>query len=306
VKIKKLTAGAVLAIAAMAIGTGGALASSVVSNGTNGTPNPSDQLNFQTVEQYLDVPPNQETTFHVPCPAGYTVLDGSDYVQSLDQGTGEPSDVTTLTSAPADQLAWNFVVHNRDDGNVHVQLQVSCLAYATNTGGSFSPTKAPQKRVTLAPNAFRNVTLTCPAGSIAVAPGWSVAGGPRDGQLDISEPTDNGAGWTFGFSSHAGGLAVPSIHCETQGLSDGTELVETTTSQSESLSAGQNDSAVNVNPGEVAAIGTFSLPKDGSVYVQGREPQGRTELFHLIDNGGSATATEGAIVFADTTSTPPS
>jgi hypothetical protein len=186
-----------------------------------------------------------------------------------------------------------------------VQLQVSCIGATTNTGGSLAPAGAPSNTISIPAGGFTETTVTCPAGAIAVAPGYSVGGGGSHAYLEESLPADNGQAWTFGFYSPNGDNAQASVHCYALLLTDGTTLVENSQYMTFQIFPGETNNPYNLDVGNEAAVGSYSLPHDGSVYLAGREPQGRTELFHLIDTSTSPqTVTEGLIVLRNTTNTP--
>lgn len=165
------------------------------------------------VESKVTVPAGATAQGTAACPAGYTAVDGSVRLDSMDTRYGSLSDALVLASGPtADGTGWSGKVKNPTRTSVQASVLAVCLGTSTSTretrphvlGGSTTP----RASVTWTPGT-RASGLDCPTGAIPVAPSWSLGG---TGRVRANQPGTSDWGFVAdvpsGTSSYTAGLGV--------------------------------------------------------------------------------------------------
>jgi uncharacterized repeat protein (TIGR01451 family) len=258
------------------------------------------QLAIQKSEQELDLEPGETKTVTLSCPAGDLVTDGSYRVDNVDQGTGTLRSPVVLESRASAPDAWTFTVTNTAAGRAIGKVFATCVKEDTTDAVSDGPgaTNHHHQVVITGPvtgNAalaagYGEQTLTCPADSVAVAPGMAFQGGAR-GDWVKSEPVGD-TGWKLGFSMTVPGTVDVSIRCLSRYLS--TELGHTN-----ELAFTHPEDSPLLGPGEIGErqvscwdeakgiVASYDL--GGGIFMLGHDPRPKTRAFKLWNTNPVAT-----------------
>jgi uncharacterized repeat protein (TIGR01451 family) len=171
------------------------------------------------VERHVDLEAGETGTYEISCPNDAIMTDGSSWVQHVDQGTGTLSDVRLITARSTDRGTYQFVLENEAEGRAQVKLFGVCVDRKTaqNQGHAHDlvvgpSSGAPTTQTVSAPSAGRHTyTMSCPVGSVPVAPGWSFTSG--SGRSVIWETNTSMTSWTFGFDTDGPATIEISLRC---------------------------------------------------------------------------------------------
>lgn len=271
-----------------------------VPGGGTTTPNPNDQLTVEKQEGFIGQLNAGETrTTTIACPGGYQVLDGSAIIQNVDQGTGTQAAVQVLQSESTSTGSYTFTVHNPNSGQAEVQGFVTCVLNHTTDGGAITVTDSPVTQTVSFGAGTTIQTLACPAGYIAVDPGWNFTSGA--GIVTGSQPNGDGSKWTFTVSATARGSVNLSIRCLKLTTSDVDMLSTRDITQQVTVPAGQVVTAQVTCPvGYKGVTASYTLPP--GLVMLGHEPQPITRVFTLDNTTDSAqTATLDLVCLLNTT-----
>ncbi|OJU95680.1 MAG: hypothetical protein BGO23_08735 [Solirubrobacterales bacterium 67-14] len=180
-------------------------------------------VDVQKVETQIDLNPGETKTIQAVCPSGFFVSDGSVRIDHVDQGTGDWTAPEVLESRAINNSTWQGTVKNTATGRVQAKIFAVCIRETTSpdtTGHSLKVSDPVATTVNLH-NGNNEATLSCPAGTTAIQPGF-IADEP--GLLVYSQPEGNG--WKFVYktdSASSGDHATFSIRCLSKELavSDG-------------------------------------------------------------------------------------
>jgi choice-of-anchor A domain-containing protein/uncharacterized repeat protein (TIGR01451 family) len=257
-------------------------------------PGATHLLPVTKVEQQVDLEAGDTKTVALSCPAGGVLTDGSIRTDAVDQGTGALTDVRVLSARSTGVSTWEAVVRNDADGRAQAKGFAVCLpekteaadghAHALKVSDPVAVTQA------LAPG-HHSVTVSCPAGSTPIAPGWALHGGSA--VVTGSEPVSGG--WRFDLAVSEATTATLSARCLDTAVAtaDGhthdlelAHVVEHITVPAGQVVEGQ----VICADGAKGIVGTWSLPP--GVFSLGNDPRPKTRAYKLINTGGApATAT---------------
>lgn len=171
------------------------------------------QLGYTKVEANLSVFSGTGTAT-ASCPSGYFATDGSVRVDHVDQGAGTYADVVVLAShATADGSGWTGTVRNDTTGQVQAKVNVVCMSETTVSGDGHAHdvvVTGPVADSATVAAGRHEATLSCPAGSYPITPGFTFTSG--DGVVSTRL---SGSDWTFVIDT----TAPASLDLETRCLS---------------------------------------------------------------------------------------
>jgi len=244
-------------------------------------------------EWHVDLEAGETRTVSVGCPVGGAILsDGQLRVDHVDQGTGALTDVRVLRQEATGLGTWKAVVRNDATGRAQAKAFIVCLPPTTEvTQGHRHALDADTAPVTSAYTwaaGRRTATLSCPAGTVPIAPGYTTTGGaPR---WSGSEPS-GATGWRFVFDLDEATTVVPSMRCLRREVS-------AAGGHTHDLVLQHVARTVTVPPGQVVEeqvvcsdlakgiTATWSLPA-GVVHL-GNDPRLKARAFRLLNTTGSA------------------
>lgn len=142
------------------------------------------QLGVTKVESHLSLLGGETGTLTTTCPTGMVATDGSVRMDAVDQGTGTFASAFVSASRPTpDGTGWTGVVTNHATGQLQGKVNVVCVSTATVSGEGHThpllltdPADATRAGVPL-PVGTTEVAATCPAGTLPVAPGFTLHAG---------------------------------------------------------------------------------------------------------------------------------
>lgn len=199
-------------------------------------PGKPHEVYIYKVEKHVDMSgeyPDQYMHDHVYCNPGDIALDGMWRVDHVDQAQppdylGDERDVVFTASYgdDVDRAKWHFRAHNYADGDAQIKLFLTCIrgtveqAYGHTHNVQISSrfddsthTSLPADVDPVVTNDYNHLTV-CPAGTVAVAPGFNfnMAGVAEDDhrvRLVRSWPSDNTyRGWRWSFIVDDSGVDV--------------------------------------------------------------------------------------------------
>lgn len=263
-------------------------------------------LPVSKVEQQVDLEAGATKTVALSCPAGGVLTDGAIRTDAVDQGTGALTDVRVLSARTTGVSTWEAVVRNDAGGRAQVKAFAVCLPAQTELADGHRHALVVSDPVTvtqtLAPGTH-SITVSCPAGSAPIVPGWAFAGGSA--AVTGSEPVSGG--WRFDVAVGAATTVAFSVRCLDTAVAtaDGHthDLTLTHVVRQVTVPAGQVVEGEVVCPDDAKGIvGTWSLPP--GVFSLGNDPRPKTRAFKLVNTGGAAaTATIDLECVGDRTGT---
>lgn len=176
------------------------------------------------LETHVGLAPGEQRTVSLSCSPGDILSDGVFRVDAVDQGTGSLADVKVLSAeaSPLSQETWHGVIRNQATGQAQAKAFVVCLPGRTEAADRQAGRSDSHRHVVSVDPAVvvgggtyaagrSSATLTCPAGTEPVAPGYDVPSGAA--VLVGSEPTGP-RGWAFTLDVTAPSTAVGlSLRC---------------------------------------------------------------------------------------------
>jgi uncharacterized repeat protein (TIGR01451 family) len=256
-------------------------------------PGATHHVTVSKEEQQVDLEAGQTRTVTLGCPAGAILTDGEIRVDHVDQGTGTLASVKVLSSRSTGIGTWEAVVRNDATGRAQTKAFATCLSGTTEQADGHqhalvaSPTTV-TSTVAHAPGRHA-ATLTCPAGTLPIVPGYAYAGGAA--VLSGSEPTASPANsWTFTSDVTTATTATYSLRCLDRRVStvDGhTHGLRTShVVRNVVLPAGAVvEEQVHCADDAKGIVGTWLLPP--GVLSFGNDPRPKTRAFKLFN--GTAT-----------------
>ncbi len=174
-------------------------------------PNLEHLLDVQKAEAQIDLNPGEQKTVSVTCPSGYFASDGSVRIDQIDHGTGDWPTQQVLESRASSLDTWQGTVKNTATGRAQAKIFAVCIKQTTNQIDGHTHdliVSAPVTVTAAVPAGLHEETLACPAGTVAIQPGFSSTA-PAD--LVYSEP--EGSGWKFRLDVSADADVTFSIRC---------------------------------------------------------------------------------------------
>ena len=253
----------------------------------------------QKVEAFAGLGAGETRDLTLDCPSGYSMMDGTPRVNSVDQGTGGVEDVEFLRSEsdPGDAGRFLFKVRNGTGGQAQVHLFAVCVSERTTSVDGHShglQLSNPVARTDSFGPGRHQTTLSCPTGTWAVAPGFEWTNGT--GSQFKSESSPDGRSWTFGFELDAAGTVESSIRCVDQATT-------TDAGHREFLSLSHVNEYPSVPPAQAGSsqpysehrvscaddakgiVATYDLPQ--GVKQLGSTPEPKIRDFRLLNRSGS-------------------
>ena len=277
------------------------VANPIAGAGPASHPNAYHELTPYKVETAVDLDAGQTRSVAVGCTGPDDIVsDGSVRVDHVDQGTGALTDVRVLSAESTGTGTWKAVVRNEAAGRAQAKAFVVCLPAHTEvadrqTGhadGHRHPLSADATLVSTTQAwdvGRRTATVTCPAGTMAIAPGYSLSGGAA--RVSGSEPVTGG--WRFTVDVAAPTTATLTARClrtavgAVQGHTH--DLVTTHVVRTVSVPAGSVVEEQVICPDDAKGIvATWSLPP--GVHPLGNDPRLKARAFRLLNTTGSALA----------------
>lgn len=291
------------ALGDLAVGATRTLTVTVVANPIAGAGAPSDPQAYHELTPYktelqVDLEAGQTRSVTIACGAGDILSDGSIRVDHVDQGTGVLGDVHVLSAESTGIGTWKAVVRNDATGRAQTKAFAVCLPAWTevadrHTGhpdGHRHPLSADAALVS-ATQAWgtgrQSRTLTCPTGTMAIAPGFSFSGGAAT--LAGSEPT--AGGWTFTADVTSPTTSTLTVRClrTTVGPEQGHthDLRTVHVVRTVSVPALSTVEEQVICPDDAKGIvATWLLPP--GVHALGNDPRLKARAFKLVNDTGSA------------------
>jgi choice-of-anchor A domain-containing protein/uncharacterized repeat protein (TIGR01451 family) len=276
------------------------VANPIAGAGPASHPNAFHELTPYKVETVVDLEPGQTRSVSVSCSgAGDIVSDGSIRVDHVDQDTGELTDVHVLSAESTGIGSWKAVVRNDAAGRAQTKAFVVCLPASTEvadrqTGhadGHRHPLSADGALVSTTqawPAGRHAATLSCPTGTLPIAPGFSFSGGSA--VLAGSEPS--GAGdWRFTVDVASPTTATLTVRClrTAVGAAEGHthDLVRTHVVRTVTVAAGATVEEQVICPDDAKGVlATWLLPP--GLHPLGNDPRLKARAFRLLNTTGSS------------------
>ena len=299
------------------------VANPVAGAGAPSHPNANHWLTPYKVEQHVDLMPGEQKSVTVSCQPGDILSDGQFRFDHVDQDTGTIAEDITVLSSRFDGLGhgtWKGVVRNDATGRAQAKAFIVCLPKETEaadrqTGYSDShrhPLSLDPAPVTSTASygvGVHSATLTCPAGTIPVAPGFDApAGGvvlsgseyddahPRDWvfTLDVAAPA------TVSVSARCLRTTLGPVHGHTHDLRF-THVVKTFSVTGHTAKEG-DEFKVTCPDDAKGVVATWDLPKGPKHF--GNDPRLKERAFRIFNNTGQTkNVTLDLLCLGDRTST---
>ncbi len=262
------------------------------------------------VEQFWSLPagaPPQDLT--LACPAGYVATDGSARVDSVDQDASGQSRVDLVRVVASESVAgdasqWRVRAANGSGGQAQLHAFAVCVGTTTSTTAAHTHQLQAGSQNTSGPHAApggqrTEVDMSCPAGTVVVAPGFAFTPDTPSGTVFKSEPSNGGSDWTLGFDLPAGpgaSVAVSWRCLDRQTTAGGApphsfalalyDVHENVVVPPSNLGSSQpfSEGRVTCPDGSKGIVGSWNLPP--GVTVLGNTPQPINRDFRLLNLTG--------------------
>lgn len=299
------------------------VANPVAGAGTPSHPQAHHWLTPYKVESHVDLEAGEQKSVTLSCDAGDILSDGHFRIDHVDQDTGTIADDVTILSSQATGLgvgSWKGIIRNDAVGRAQAKAFIVCLPKETEaadrqTGYSdshkhpLSVDPAPVTHTATYAAGSHSATLTCPTGTIPVAPGFDApAGGvvltgsewsqaqPRDWafELDVDAPT------TVTLSVRCLRTTVGPVYGHTHDLKF-THVVKTFTVPGHTAKEGDEFKVVCPDDAK-GIVATWDLPPGLEHF--GNDPRLKERAFRIFnDTGDAKQATLDLICLHDRTKT---
>lgn len=283
------------------------VANPVAGAGAPSRPNANHWLTPYKVEQQVDLQPGEQKSVTLSCQGGDILSDGQFRLDAVDQDTGTIADDVTILSSQLSGLGlgtWKGVIRNDATGRAQAKAFIVCLPAYTDPADRQSgyndshqhPLSADPTPVTSTATyaaGVRTATLTCPTGTIPVAPGFDApAGGVqlRGSEYDDDRPRD----WVFTLGVDAPASVTLSARClrTTVGPVYGhthdlrfTHVVKTF--RVSGYTAKEGDEFQVICPDDAkGVVATWDLPP--GVQHFGNDPRLKERAFRIFNDSGQA------------------
>lgn len=300
----------------------------VVANPVAGAGSPSHPQAYHWLTPYkaetqVDLEPGQQRSIVLSCNPGDTLADGQFRLDHVDQDTGSIAASVHVLSSQLDGSGvgtWKGVIRNDATGRAQAKAFIVCLpaqteaadrqtGYADSHRHPIEVDATPVTATSAYPTGRTSTTLTCPSGTIPIAPGFSAIGGGitlAGSEYDPAHPQD----WTFTLAASAPGTATVSMRClhTTTGAVYGhthqlrfVHLVQTVTVPGHTAAEGQEYQVICPDDAK-GIVATWNVPP--GVQHFGNDPRLKERAFRLFnDTGTDKTATVDLLCMRDRTST---
>lgn len=299
------------------------VANPIAGAGPVSNPQANHWLTPYHVEQQVDLNAGEQKSVTLSCNSGDILSDGQFRIDHVDQDTGTIADDVVVLSSQLSGLGvgtWKGVIRNDAVGRAQAKAFIVCLPKETEaadrqTGYSdshkhpLSADPAPVTDTATYPAGRTSTTLTCPVGTIPIAPGFDApAGGvdlvgseyapshPRDWKftLELADPT------TVALSVRCLRTTVGPVLGHTHELRF-THVVNTVTVPGHTAKEG-NEFKVICPDDAKGVVATWDLPP--GVEHFGNDPRIKERAFRLFnDTGVDKQATVDLLCLHDRTST---
>lgn len=249
-------------------------------------------------EAQVDLDPGQQRSITLGCNPGDILSDGDFRIDHVDQGTGAFSDVKVLSSRSIGTDTWKGVIRNDATGRVQAKAFIVCLPGRTEGGNDghrhdLLVDAAPVTLTQSLPVGRTQVTLTCRAGTVPIAPGYDLSSA---GVVLVGSETSYPARtWTLTFRATAPVTVTASALClsTTTSAVDGhthqlrfTHVVDHVTVPADTPAEGLEIKVSCPDDGK-GVVATFDLPE--GVTTWGHDPRLKERAFRLYNESGVAT-----------------
>ncbi len=246
-------------------------------------------------EAQVDLEPGQQRSITLSCDAGDILSDGDFRIDHVDQGTGVFSDVRVISSRSTGTETWKGTIRNDATGRAQAKAFIVCLPGRTEGGndGHRHDLLVDPAPVTLTQGlsvGSTDVTLTCRAGTVPIAPGYDLSS--AGATLVGSETSYADRAWTLTFDATAPVTVTASALC----LARTTSAVVGHTHQLRFAHLARTVSVPGDTPAEgvelkvtcaddaKGVVGTFDLPE--GVTTWGNDPRLKERAFRLFNQSG--------------------
>ncbi len=299
------------------------VANPVAGAGSPTHPQADHWLTPYKAEAQVDLEPGQQRSVTLSCAAGDILADGQFRLDHVDQDTGTIADDVHVLSSQLDGTGvgtWKGVIRNDASGRAQAKAFIVCLPAQTEaadrqTGYNDSHRHpiladvAPVTATAAYPAGRSSTTLSCPVGTMPIAPGFSAVGGGvtlAGSEYDEAHPRD----WTFTLEATEAATATLSLRClhTTTGPVYGhthelrfVHLVQTVTVPGHTAAEGQEYQVICPDDAK-GIVATWNVPP--GVRHFGNDPRLKTRAFRLFnDTGVDKTATVDLLCLRDRTGT---
>lgn len=311
----------------LAAGASTSLWIKVVANPVAGAGSASDPQAYHWVTPYkaetqVDLAPGEQKSVTLSCNSGDILSDGQFRLDQVDQGTGTIADLHVLSSQTTALGTWKGIVRNDATGRAQGKAFIVCLPAYTEeadrqTGhadGHRHPLSADATLATVTQaygvGSTATATVTCPTGTIPIAPGFDLSGGSATLAASEYDQVNHPRDWTFRLAVTAPTTATFSARClrTTVGQVYGhthellfTHLVQTVTVSGNTAKEGDEFQVICPDDAK-GVVATWDLPPGVTHF--GNDPRLKTRAFRLYNQTGVAkTATVDLLCLHDRTST---
>ena len=247
-------------------------------------------------EAQVDLEPGQQRSITLSCDAGDILSDGDFRVDHVDQGTGTFSDVKVLSSRSVTTDTWKGVIRNEATGRVQAKAFIVCLPGRTEGGNDghrhdLLVDPAPVAVTEALPAGRTEVTLTCRAGTVPIAPGYDLSS--AGAVLVGSETSYPDRTWTLTFRATAPVTVTAGVLClsTTTSAVGGhthqlrfTHVVDHVTVPGDTPAEGLEVKVTCPDDGK-GVVATFDLPE--GVTTWGNDPRLKERAFRLHNDSGT-------------------
>ncbi len=249
------------------------------------------QLTVSKVEQQVDLNAGETRTVTLTCPDNGILTDGNIRVDAVDQGTGALTDVHVVSSQSTGVSSWQGVVTNGATGRAQTKAFAVCAPAKTESAGGHQHALTASGSLVTTTQAWgagrQTATVTCPSGTMPIAPGFAFAGGAAT--LAGSEPGSGGA-WTFTVDVASPTTATLSARCldDDVASADGHThaLVTEHVVKTFTVPAGQTlEEQVICADDAKGIVGSWMLPV--GVDTLGNDARPKTRAYKLVNTTGA-------------------
>lgn len=247
-------------------------------------------------EAQVDLEPGQQRSITLGCNPGDILSDGNFRVDHVDQGTGTFSDVKVLSSRSITTDTWKGVIRNEATGRVQAKAFIVCLPGRTEGGNdghhhNLLVDLAPVTLTQALPVGRTEVTLTCRAGTVPIAPGYDLS---SDGAVLVGSETSYAARtWTLTFRATAPVTVTASALClstTTSAVGGHTHQLRFTHVVDRVILPGDTPAEgtefkVTCPDDAKGVVATFDLPE--GVTTWGNDPRLKERAFRLHNESGT-------------------
>jgi choice-of-anchor A domain-containing protein/uncharacterized repeat protein (TIGR01451 family) len=293
------------------------IANPVAGAGPSSDPQAHHWLTPYHDEVQVNLEPGEQKSVTVSCKPGDILSDGQFRIDHVDQDTGTIGDDVSILSSQLSGLGvgtWKGVIRNDATGRAQAKAFWVCLPKETDAAdGHKHPLSADPTPVThtdtYAAGGPHTRTLTCPTGTVPIAPGFDApAGGVvlTGSEYDDAHPRD----WTFTLDLEATTTVTLSVRClrTTVGPVQGhthelrfTHVVQTVTVPGHTDRRGDEFKVICPDDAK-GVVATWHLPPGLKHF--GNDPRLKERAFRIFNDSGVAKqATIDLVCLHDRTST---